>query len=60
MLFHHVQKRMGACKIVVRQATVMEVVGCATVICTDKNGVLTQNKIGLGTPTSPKVWRPAG
>jgi len=51
---------MGACKIVVRQATVMEVVGCATVICTDKNGVLTQNKIGLGTPTSPKVWRPAG
>ena len=60
----HVKARLARRNVLTRQPSVIETVGRTTVICTDKNGVLTQNRVVLGNgqalvgaaPARPAEW----
>ncbi|KPF93719.1 ATPase [Novosphingobium sp. AAP83] len=47
--------RIGKVGVLTRRAAAIETLGSATVLCTDKTGTLTENRMSLG-----EVWLPSG
>jgi calcium-translocating P-type ATPase len=50
-------RRMARRQVIVRQLTTVETLGAATVICTDKTGTLTQNRMTVRAIYLPDGWR---
>ncbi len=47
--------RMSKVRVLTRRATAIEALGSATVLCTDKTGTLTENRMAIA-----KIWLPVG
>lgn len=52
--------RLSQARVLTRRAAAIEMLGSATVLCTDKTGTLTENRMTIAELRTPsEIWRPA-